>query len=494
MGFWSSLLAEERSIQHTLAAENQVEAVTLFDKFKPNAGGQTRFFKITPLEDISDKTFRWAGLVGGIGSGKSFCGAAWAASRGLLAPECRGLITANTFGQLSRSSLITLVEVCRAFNIPLSPYRESVEDQALAIANAQRCYIGEQKAFVYVLSMNSFSGKTQAARGLQVRWCWIDEGAYSGEQAFLTLDGRLGRGPGQMKGQGLITTSPAGLNWLYDRFGDPDRGPEKERLYVLVNCSTRENAEHLGEDYVAGLQANYTDELAQQELEGAFINTSVGRVYKYFDRMKHALRGEEAEVLEYDPRLPLHVSFDFNYSPAVCIMAQRRGDEIHFFQEFYCLDSDTWELSALVTEFIQEDLKHQADIFIYGDATGAARTAASRLSNWDIVFKAFADIRYRAGENLHKKFKGTNPPVTNRINSMNCLFNTNRIFMQFETCKELIKDMEVLTWSGEGVDKSDILRSHLADAAGYLVHTIYPFKSSQPAKGGKRQPLKGIAA
>jgi len=45
------------------------------------------------------------------------------------------MISANSYGQLSRATLLALVEVCRMFNIPLEPWRESVEDQALAIAS-----------------------------------------------------------------------------------------------------------------------------------------------------------------------------------------------------------------------------------------------------------------------------------------------------------------------------------------------------------------------
>lgn len=426
-------------------------------------------------------------------SGKSYSGAVWACSRALLDPASRGLITANTFGQLSRATLIELAHVCSDYGIPLEPWRGSLEDTALAIANMQRCYIGEQRAFVYVLSMNSFMGKTQAARGLQVRWCLADECSFAQEKAFLTLDGRLGRGPGSLKGQGAIATSPNGFNWLYDRFADPQRSEEKQKLYVMVSCSTRENVKHLGEDYVAGLQANYTDELAAQELEGAFINTQVGLIYKYFDRKRHALQGEDADILEYDPNLPLHVSFDFNYSPAICLLAQLRGNEIHFFSELYQLDSDTWELAATLTDWIA-DAGHNSDIHIYGDATGAARTAASRLSNWDIVFSAFKDIGYRPGGRLHKRFAASNPPVVNRINSINCLFKQDRIYLDFGGCKELMKDFEMISWDGSGIDKSDQLRSHLSDAAGYLCHTLYPFKAIASRSSGKQRPLKGLVA
>jgi hypothetical protein len=489
MASWATILnCEQMAVQQLLAAQ-QGSTVNIFDKYRPNPGGQTRFWNTTSLEEIDHEAWRWLCLCGGIGSGKSYTGAVWAVTRALLQPEARGLIGANTFGQLSRASLMTLVEVCRDFNVPLSPYRDSIEDNALAIANSQRCYIGEQRAFVYVLSMNSFSGKTQSSRGLQIRWSWLDEAAFSVEQSFLTLDGRLGRGPGDMKGQGLLTTSPNGFNWLYDRFGDPNRDESREKLYVLFNCPTRENVKYLGEDYVEGLLTNYTDELAAQELEGAFINTVVGRCYKYFDRTIHALQGEDAEILAYDKYADIHIGFDFNYSPAVCVLGQRRGNEIHFFKEFYVIDSDTFELAGTVADWLQEN-EFQAELQVYGDASGRARSAASRLTNWDIVFETLK----KRGFKTHRRFKDANPPVMSRVNSANCLMKTQRVFMSFEGCPELIKDLEMVIWNDHGMDKSDPMRTHMSDAWSYILHYLFPYREAAVRMGAKQTPLKGIAA
>lgn len=496
MGFWNGLLQDEYETRAAIEFETTESSITLFEEFKPNPGGQTRFFERFPLESIEPDAARWSLLCGGIGSGKSYCGAAWVVSRALLDPKSRGMITANSFGQLSRSSLVTLVEICRQFNVPLEPYRESVEDTALAIANRQRCYIGPERSFIYVMSMNSFTGSTQAARGLQIRYVWSDETAYAGEQAFQTLDGRLGRGPGTLKGQGMITTSPNGFNWLYDRFADPNRGDDRKSLYVMFSCSTRENVAGLGEDYVRSLEANYTDELAAQELEGAFINTVVGRAYKYFDRARHALQGEDAALIAYDRFLDLHVSFDFNYSPAVCVLAQRRGNEVHFFKEFYVIDSDTHELSTLLCDWIGE-AGHQADVHLYGDASGAARSAVSRSTNWDLVFDAFRSAGYTIDRgNLHRHIPKANPPVLNRINSCNCLFRGDRVYVDLLSASELCKDFEMVSFSQQKaeLDKSDAMRTHPSDAAGYLLHTLYPYKKVAEQIRRDRSGLKGIAA
>jgi len=495
MPSWGTLLNLESSTQQALSVESQGESkITLFEEFEPNPGGQTRFLEIAGWDSTNDLPQRWTGLLGGIGGGKSFAGAIWACSRALLAPDARGMISANSYGQLSRATLLALVEVCRMFNIPLEPWRESVEDQALAIANCQRCYIGPDRAFVYVLSASAFSGSTQAGRGLQIRWFWGDEFAYTPEKAFLTIDGRLGRGPGTLKGQGILTTSPAGYNYLWDKFGDPTRSEDLKRIYQIVSMSSLENKKHLGEDYVASLEANYSDELYQQEVMGQFINTIQGLIYKYFDRTKHSFQDEDAELLEYDRNLPLLLTFDFNHTPIVCLAAQKRGNEIHFCKEWFLMDSDIWELTESIVDWV---IKHgiPPEIQIFGDATGRARTAASRLSSWDIVFQGLEPLAAMRGKGyLVRKFADANPFVVNRVHSVNQLFRQNRCYVHFANCQNFIKDLEQVTWSDEGINKSDNpLLSHLSDAAGYLIHSIYPFKKeTRERKTGKRK-VSGLA-
>lgn len=497
MPSWSSLLTYEASARQQIELEkNYVEdQPTLFTDFVPNPG-QRRFLELTKWNKRENPEQKFTAMIAGIGAGKSHAGAVWLCAKALLYPKAKGLVCSNTFGQLSRATLQTLVRVCREFNIPLEPYAPSVEDQALKIANCQRCYIGKDRTFIYVLSMSSFMGKTESARGLEIRFFWGDELAYSAESAFNVLIGRLGRGEcPELKGQGIISTSPNSFNWIYERFADPNRSNEMKLLYRMVQCSTRENLEHLGEDYIQSLETNYEGDLGKQELEGLFIAALEGLVYKYFDRRVHCLRDDDAEILAYDPNLPLMLSFDFNYSPAICVAAQQRHNEIHFFKEWYILDSDLWELTESVTDWIIEN-GDPASLMIFGDATGHARSANSRLSSWDIVTEQLKPItKYKPQGYLIKKFAKSNPHVINRIHSVNLLFKQNRCFLDFVKCPNLIKDFEQVTYTPDkAIAKENVLLSHLSDAAGYLIHTLYPFKrEGHREKLGTKKPA-GVAS
>ena len=96
MSGWGTLLNLESATQQALSVESQGESkITLFEEFEPNPGGQTRFLELAGWDHTDDVTQRWSALLGGIGGEKSFAGAIWACSRALLAPDARGMISAN---------------------------------------------------------------------------------------------------------------------------------------------------------------------------------------------------------------------------------------------------------------------------------------------------------------------------------------------------------------------------------------------------------------
>jgi len=472
---WNSLIEFEQILLDQISLDESGSQIRLFDPehgFIPNPGGQSDFFSRFPLQldppENQDLT-RFICLLGGIGSGKTFSGAIWAILQSLWYPHLRGLITANSFPQLLGGTCVGLVEACRKYNIPLRPQLDGVEDSAIKIANARRCYIGRHETFWRVLSVGAFCGGSQTGRGAEYQRIWIDEGAYAPEQAFQVIDGRLRSSHGD-RCQAVITTSPNGFNWLYNRFADPTRSEVFQRLFQMIVCTTAENEVHLGgADYVESLRANYTYEMALQELEAVFVSDTVGKVYKYFLRSQNTMAGLEAECLDYDPTLPLLISFDFNATPCVAVLAQKRMGEVHVFREFFVLDADIWELCNAIADWANIVQPQTRDLYIYGDATGRARSATSKLSAWDIVW----DTLGKSFE-LHRKFANANPRVRERTNSVNLSFKNQKCYLSLDNCPELIKDLEQITYDRDlGIDKSDPLRSHLSDALGYLLHKEY---------------------
>ena len=58
-------------------------------------------------------------------------------------------------------------------------------------------------------------------------------------------------------------------------------------------------------------------------------------------------------------------------------------------------------------------------------------------------------------------------------------------------CRELIKDFEQVSWKADphgnplaDLDKSDPMRTHVSDAAGYLIEREFPMRSIKGERGG----------
>jgi len=483
------VLAAKTEFERSLATQTaSFTQCRLFSDFKPNPGGQQQFFDLVKIDTPTDVEMRWIYLRGGIGSGKSHGGASWFCSRALLYPTARGLITANSFPQLETSTLVALAECCEAYNIPLWPKGEDADETARLIARRRACKIGN--ASILVLSANRFGGDTkkakQAGRGLQIRYVWADEWAYADKTAFETINGRLGRGNGDMKGIGVITSSPnknQPYNWCYDFFDDPDRDAEKKRLHRSFCCDTSEN-KHLDSDYVNSLEASYTDELAQIELRGGYATLSTGKTYKYFNRKHHVLDGQDAIDFGYDPREDIHISLDFNWNPATAIAAHIKGKEVFCVREFKLEHSDTFELSEAICQWLAG---HQGRIHVHGDASGNNKSANSKQTNWQIFWSAMK--AHGLKERSRKCYKASNPSILDSVLGINNLFKMGRLFLCMPQCINLGKDLESVQWQDDGgtqIDKKDPDVTHLSDCLRYLVWDEFPYERSRSSKPQSR--------
>jgi hypothetical protein len=445
--------------------------------FEPHPGAQARM--VEALKNPNGKLSIW--YKGGINAGKSFLGAWSVVYRSEIDPQGRGLITANSYGQLETSTLVALADYCEMFGIPLEPNRGSSEATAKAIAANRHCYIGKKQTFHYVLSADSFTGKTknskEVGRGLQVRWVWADEYAYAVKGAFDTIMGRIGRGKGESSGMLLITSSinkNQPYNYCYKIFDDPRRTPEQKAKFLSIAGTSLENL-HADDDYIDRMKATLTPELFKLEILSEYVAVTEGLVFKYFDRKTHLIA---QSVAKYDRSFPVHASFDFNHSPATAIIAQVVAKEIIIIKEFFLLNSDTFELAKETGKYLRR--LSPSKIYIHGDASGNQKTANSKNTNWGIIKDEFNRLKL----NWETCYKLSNPSVQDSVNALNASFHHDRLFLS-DTCDELIADLESLKWiegKAEIDKKTDLMRSHLADTLRYLNWDIYPLaqgKSSQ---------------
>jgi len=374
-------------------------------------------------------------LLGGVGSGKTWCGAHWAINKVYSSPDSIGLITANTYSQLQKATLHCLFQELDRLHIP---YIYNKQSTLLTIAGVKK---------FYCLSLDSYNNH----RGIEIGEWWGDEVAYNSEESFQVMSGRLRDSRGNL--DVLFTTTPKGFNWLHKYF-HPD-GEKHTAKYSIVSAATYNNR-HLPQDYIDALSEQYDEKLIAQELGGEFVNVSTGRIYYAFNRSAHA------QEFSQDPRYPIWIGMDFNVNPMTASVGQVIGDVLYIFDEFFLKDSNTPAMCAAITA------KYGKNATIVPDSTGNKTTTNSNRSDHKILKDAGFTVK-----------SATNPFRVDRYAAVNGAFSNGKVVISSK-CKYTIKDLENVSYK-EGTDKpetDDPSLTHISDALGYLIYrTVNPLQN-----------------
>lgn len=364
-------------------------------------------------------------FAGGLGSGKTFTGALWAASMTQLYPDVNGIITANSFKQLRRATLVEFFKILDLMGIEYD-YKEQRAE----------VHFKAGKGIIYLFSAENYDDM----RGPEAGWAWSDECAFYKKEAFDVLMGRLRdpEAPCVWKG----TTTPNGFNWLYNVFVEEPLPNSK-----VIRSKTTDNIVNLSQKYYDTLSTQYDNRLARQELEGEFVNLNSGNVYYSFDRTKHVKRTNDRNALIY-------VGLDFNVHPLCGVYCLEREGQIHVVGELYQEDSNTFKASKeIIQRYPYQTVK------VIADESGNRRKTSSNTTDHEILRRSNLDVI---------RFK--NPLVKDRYNNVNRLFDHNLIVID-PSCKKLIEDLEKLTY-----DNADPMLSHVSDALGYVCWHLKPLK------------------
>lgn len=228
---------------------------------------------------------KYKALIGGVGSGKTEGGGAYAVTLLSQYPGIRGMATAPTFSMLRDATLVTMKELLTQL---LGPEGDERDEKA-----AWR-YLKADKIISLKNGSSLIFQSTQEPehlRGPTLGFFWMDEAALGSpnrpdhqEEAFKVLQARL-RQP-TMPCVGFITTTPKGFNWVYRKFVE-----EKRRNYQMWQVSSRENW-FVPKDYVPDLESDYEGAFALQEIEGQFVIVG-GTAFFAADRLQMMLKETE---------------------------------------------------------------------------------------------------------------------------------------------------------------------------------------------------------
>ena len=404
------------------------------------------------LKAAGELAFLFA-FIGGIGSGKTRAGAekfgdlCWR-NRGVT-----GAIFGPTYRMLEDSTKVMFFKVLAAKGLS---YKYRASDNSITL-------FGDTK--ILFRSMDD----PEHIRGTEFGHAWLDEpGQLPDPMAFNVIMGRM-RDAKAPEPCVLLTTTPNGLNWLYDELVTKQR-ENRAKLYH----GTSEQNVSLSDGYVDRLKALYDERFYAQEVLGKFIDIFAGQAYWNFDRSASV-----ADEFEYDPALPIALCVDFNVDPMCWNVIQQRRyrdgkiidtcvDEIH-------VRTASTELTC--KEFLNRYGKHRTGVNVHGDATGHSRATAATRTDYQIIqemlSKELPAVEISAGR--------FNPGVTDSIAAVNARLKNAagvRAFFVHPRCTQTIRDFERVSFvSGtRELDKTQKDLTHHSDACRYYLYAQYPVR------------------
>lgn len=392
-------------------------------------------------EFVGDMTHRYNALVGGFGSGKT---RAFCAKAIMLAAHnigYKGVLMSPTHGMNKREVMPQFEEMLYECDIPFKPVK-SLDKYILQF--------GQGRTEIFFLSAENHI----RARNMNLAFFGIDEldimKTEDADDCWNTMISRLRVGK---VFQGFVTTTPEGFKFTYQYFVEKANDTKR-----LIQASTEDNI-FLPQSYIDDLRAQWPSNLVDAYINGQFVNLTSGSVYPNFDRYE----SNTNLTLEDFPTHPLHIGVDFNvYNMSAIINTIDKGN-------VYAIDEIVKEKN---TESLIRALKEQfpnKKIYCYPDSSGKSEHSNASITDINLLKMAGFECFY----------KGVNPRIVNRVNSMNArLLNMNgdrRLLINVKRCPTLTRSFEQQAYDKGKPDKSNDL-DHTVDAEGYFIYYRFPLR------------------
>ena len=253
------------------------------------------------------------------------------------------------------------------------------------------------------------------------------------------------------KNTASVYTTPEGFRFVYNRWVK-----EEKKGYELIQASTYDNP-FVGTDYINNLKESYPEQLIDAYLNGQFVNLAQGTVYPNYDPIKNDIY----ETIKMDNET-LHIGMDFNVNHMSAAIGVKRYGKLLVLAEI----TDIKDTPAMIDE-IKDKYDTGRRIVIYPDASGRSSKSVD-ASKSDISLLKEAGF----GVSAPKK----NPPVRNRIVSMNSAFcnalGQRHLLINQRTCPNLSSNLLEQAYDKNGNPMKTNNVDHLPDALGYLAYKV----------------------
>jgi len=279
---------------------------------------------------------------------------------------------------------------------------------------------------------------------------------------FDLLRGRINR-LSHVKQNALIIASNPGEpdHFLYKYF--MEEGEDHPNRFVFY--SETDKNPYLDPNYIEQLRASYSPLMAERYLRGKWISLIGKGIYHAYDQRRN-YRRKDYLVQE---NLPIHVCYDFNVGdnkPMSAVVFQYYDDAYHVFAESI-IDNSIWSLDCLEDLEGKGILSHSQEIIIHGDATGNARSANSKQTNYELI----RDWLTHRGYTFKIQVPRANPPITTRHIRVNSMCQNDlkevRLFV-YKACPTLNQGLKLTKFKKNSHIEDDSKRyQHCTTSLGY---------------------------
>jgi PBSX family phage terminase large subunit len=233
--------------------------------------------------------------------------------------------------------------------------------------------------------------------------------------------------------------------------------------YGIVRAKTTDNP-FIPSDFVQSLRDTYPSNLIEAYLNGEFVNLTSGAVYYAFDRK--ICDTDERIVSSQHYKEPLYIGMDFNVNHQAAVVFIERmfaGKKVLVAaDEFFDLRDTPDMIDAIKKRYDGHK------IIVYPDSSGKnTHTVNSSQSDHSLLRSAGFAI----------KANPQNPPVKDRIATMNGCLENGTILVNTTMCPEFTEALEQQIYDVNGKPDKSAGVDHVLDAAGYAVHYIQPIVS-----------------
>ena len=433
---------------------------------------------------------------GAIRGGKTFCALGTLLLLCSKHPGSRWAIVRDTLATIKRTVIPSFFKICP--NHFFKSYNQ--DTQVITLANGSE---------ILLFGENYDDDKLLLRwRGLEVNGFVLEEANELQENSFYKAIERAGTflplSCNKPKPLIMLTCNPS-AGWVktlfYDRWKDGTLPPGwlylpskiTDNPYIASDVDYMNNLQHMPRyEYEVYVEGNWDIQ----------VKTG-GEIYKCFELDKHV------GTCQYDPTLPLHLSFDDNVVPFLPAgVFQIKGKEIFMIDELIGRSPNN-TVKAICDLFCRRYFEHKSGLFIYGDATAQKEdTKQEKGHNFFTIIMGYLQ-QYKPRFRVLK----SNPSVAMRCSFINSILEKETFGIKFlidPSCKEAISDFIMTKEAPDGTKVKDVVtdpktkaryqaHGHLTDLTDYFFVSAFMNEFEQyqnggrpwtPPKIGKRNPSK----